>query len=86
MSVLTPIEADWRQAGQAIIVLDDPDMVKRGHAGREGVIERLCGADLPGMAMVALDAEPKADAPLYVILPLAALASVRRTRLPDRAD
>lgn len=81
MTVCTPIEADSRQAGQAIIVLDDPDMVKRGYADREGHIEHLYGSDLPGMAMVALIPATKADTPLYVILPLDSLAPVRRTRV-----
>jgi hypothetical protein len=83
MTVCTPIEADWHTPGQAIIVLEDPAMVRRGLAGREGVIDHLGGDDAPGMAVVELKPESSPEDSTWVTLPLASLRPVRRTRLPS---
>jgi hypothetical protein len=83
MTICTPIETDWHIPGQAIIVLDDPAMVRRGLAGREGVIDHLSGGDAPGMAVVELKQESSPEDSTWATLPLASLRPVRRTRLPN---
>jgi hypothetical protein len=86
MTIQTAIEPDRSAPGQAVLVSDDAEMTRRGYAGREGVIESLCGPDLPGMARVAFGAEGRTTPPVYAILPLASLTPVRRTRPPADLD
>ena len=72
--------------GQAVVVSDDPEMTRRGYAGRESLIESLCGPDLPGMARVMFGTAERTTLPVYAILPLTSLTPVRRTRPPRDPD
>ncbi len=80
------IQSAIASPGQAVLVSDDPEMTRRGYAGREGTIESLCGPDLPGMARVAFAAAGRTTPPDYAILPLTSLTPVRRTRPPVDPD